>query len=66
MWCGTENFTGGHFGSLKMPSDAKKRAAQKKKDQATNRNKKPIAKVNADENGISNGKEDRELSAEGN
>lgn len=52
-----------------MPSDAKKRAQQKKKDAASNRNKKPIAKVtNAEENGTAtNGteKEDRELTAEG-
>lgn len=58
-----------HFCCIEMPSDAKKRAAQKKKEQAGNRNKKPIAKVNAaDENGTSNGtgKEDREITAEGN
>lgn len=52
-----------------MPSDAKKRAQQKKKEAASNRNKKPIAKVtNAEENGTAtNGteKDDRELTAEG-
>lgn len=51
-----------------MPSDAKKRAQQKKKDQANNRNKKPVARVtNAETNGSENGtgKEDRELTAEG-
>lgn len=52
-----------------MPSDAKKRAQQKKKEAASNRNKKPIAKVtNSEENGTAtNGteKDDRELTAEG-
>lgn len=51
-----------------MPSDAKKRAQQKKKDQASGRNKKPIAKVTTDENGdATNGiaGEDRELTMEG-
>lgn len=52
-----------------MPSDAKKRAQQKKKEQAGNRSKKPVARVtNAEENGsATNGsvKEDRELTAEG-
>lgn len=53
----------------KMPSDAKKRAQQKKKDQATSRNKKPVVRVtNAEENGsTTNGtqKEEREMTAEG-
>ncbi|CAH2208281.1 jg1581 [Pararge aegeria aegeria] len=52
-----------------MPSDAKKRAQQKKKDQANNRNKKPVERVtNSETNGATNGtgKEDRELTAEGN
>lgn len=55
-----------------MPSDAKKRAQQKKKEQANNRNKKSIPKVgtNVEENGTSttNGiaKEERELTTEGN
>lgn len=51
-----------------MPSDAKKRAQQKKKEQAGNRNKKPVARVTADENGSTNGnaKDERELTAEGN
>lgn len=51
-----------------MPSDAKKRAQQKKKEQASNRNKKPVARVtNEETNGSINGttKEDRELTAEG-
>lgn len=51
-----------------MPSDAKKRAQQKKKEQASNRNKKPVARVTtAETNGSANGtgKEDRELTAEG-
>lgn len=52
-----------------MPSDAKKRAQQKKKEQASNRNKKPVARVtNSEENGEgTNGavKEERELTAEG-
>lgn len=50
-----------------MPSDAKKRAQQKKKEQASNRNKKPVARVTNDENGsATNGnKEERELTAEG-
>ncbi|GBP05703.1 hypothetical protein EVAR_73694_1, partial [Eumeta japonica] len=51
-----------------MPSDAKKRAALKKKEQASNRNKKPITKVDSiAENGTAtNGtsKEERELTAE--
>nr|ASS36027.1 ABCF2 [Samia ricini] len=51
-----------------MPSDAKKRAQQKKKEQAGSRNKKPVARVtNADENGsTTNGspKEEREMTAE--
>lgn len=51
-----------------MPSDAKKRAQQKKKEQATNRNKKPVARVTNEENGSATngtGKEERELTAEG-
>lgn len=51
-----------------MPSDAKKRAQQKKKEQANNRNKKPVERVtNSTANGATNGteKEDRELTAEG-
>lgn len=49
-----------------MPSDAKKRAQQKKKEQASNRNKKPVARVTAEENGsTTNGSVDRELTAEG-
>lgn len=55
--------------SSTMPSDAKKRAQQKKKEQAGNRNKKPIAKVTpGEQNGTeTNGtaKEDRELTTEG-
>lgn len=49
-----------------MPSDAKKRAQQKKKEQAGSRNKKPVARVTNEENGsATNGKEERELTAEG-
>lgn len=51
-----------------MPSDAKKRAQQKKKEQAGSRNKKPVARVTNDENGFAtngNAKEERELTAEG-
>ncbi|CAH2103633.1 unnamed protein product [Euphydryas editha] len=50
-----------------MPSDAKKRAQQKKKEQASNRNKKPVARVTNEETNGSisgTGKEDRELTAE--
>lgn len=51
-----------------MPSDAKKRAQQKKKEQASSRNKKPVTRVTNEENGTAtNGNEtkDRELTAEG-
>lgn len=50
-----------------MPSDAKKRAQQKKKEQAGSRNKKPVARVTNEVNGsATNGKEEeRELTAEG-
>lgn len=51
-----------------MPSDAKKRAQQKKKEQASNRNKKTVARVTAEENGSATngtGSIDRELTAEG-
>ncbi|KAI5646971.1 ABC transporter domain-containing protein [Phthorimaea operculella] len=49
-----------------MPSDAKKRAQQKKKDAASNRNKKVVEKVvPGEKNGTSNGtSEERELTAE--
>lgn len=50
-----------------MPSDAKKRAQQKKKEQAGGRNKKPIAKVTSENGDASNGtvSQDRELTVEG-
>lgn len=48
-----------------MPSDAKKRAQQKKKEQATNRSKKSIPKVDNSENGSVTNGADRELTAEG-
>ncbi|XP_063546526.1 ATP-binding cassette sub-family F member 2 isoform X1 [Cydia strobilella] len=51
-----------------MPSDAKKRAQQKKKEAASNRNKKNVTRVtNSEENGTANGtakEESRELTAE--
>lgn len=52
--------------AARMPSDAKKRAAQKKKELATNRQKKNVVRVVNDENGTTNGSEERELTAEGN